>query len=324
MRSWLQNGRGPIPVITEPRYETIEEADGWISANEPVLAAFARDEARAYPLRLLLGHEAVNDWLGGSPLLVTYCPRCNSAAVFERTVGTLTPEFSAVSVLRSENRVLFDDGTESWWQQASGESIAGEFAGLRLRPAESALISWDDFKRAYPDGTVLSRSSGFDLDYEFNPYFNVDFSQPPPSAGEIDPRLLARTRVLGLLSDSEALAVPFSTLGLSPANVTVGDAPVAVFWQRGTSSPLSSADVAQGRDVGAAVSFDARLGGRTLTFRAEKGAFIDEQTGSAWSITGEALSGPLTGSRLNVFPHVNSFWSCWSAFQPTTEVYAPS
>ena len=314
----VANGRGPIPVITEPRYETIEEADGWISANEPVLAAFAEDEARAYPLRLLLGHEAVNDWLGGSPLLVTYCPRCNSAAVFERTVGTLTPEFGAASVLRSENRILFDYGTESWWQQASGESIAGEFAGLRLRPAESALISWDDFKRAYPDGTVLSRSSGFDLDYEFNPYFNVDFSQPPPSAGEIDPRLLARTRVLGLPSDSEALAVPFSTLGLSPANVTVGDAPVAVFWQRGTSSPLSSADVAQGRDVGAAVSFDARLGGRTLTFRAERGAFIDEQTGSTWSITGEASSGPLAGSRLSVFPHVNSFWSCWSAFQPAT------
>lgn len=321
----VAGGRGPIAVITEPRYETIEQANGWISGNEPVLAAFAGGEARAYPLRLLIWHEAVNDWLGGSPLLVTYCPRCNSAAVFERITGTRTPEFRAASVLRSENRVLFDEATESWWQQASGESVAGEFAGLRLRPAESALISWDDFKRAYPDGTVLSQSSGFDLDYEFNPYFNVDFSQPPPSAGEIDPLLPARARVLGLLGDADTLAVPFSALNFSPAvNVTVGGAPVAVFWQRGTSSPLSSANVAQGRDVGAAVAFDARLEGQRLTFRAERGAFLDEQTGSTWSITGEALDGPLAGSRLRVFPHVNSFWSCWSAFRPGATVYAPS
>lgn len=321
----VSGGRGPIPVITQARYETIEQADGWISDREPVLAAFAGDEARAYPLRLLLAHEAVNDWLGGSPLLVTYCPRCNSAAVFERNAGTLTLEFGAASALRSENRVLFDEATESWWQQATGEAVAGEFAGLRLRPAESALISWKDFKRAYPDGTVLSQSSGFDLDYEFNPYFNVDFTQPPESSGETDPRLPPRARVLGLLSDGEALAVPFSELFFSGVvNVTVDGAPVAAFWQRGTSSPLSSANVAEGREVGAAVAFDARLGNRTLTFQAERGAFIDEQTGSTWSITGQAQSGPLAGSRLNVFPHVNSFWSCWSAFRPTTGLYAAS
>ena len=321
----VAGGRGPIPVVTEPRYETTEQADAWISDNEPVLAAFAGDEARAYPIRLLLQHEAVNDWLGGSPLLVTYCPRCNSAAVFERNAGMHTLEFGAASALRSENRVLFDETTESWWQQATGRAIAGEFAGLQLRPAEGALISWSDFKRAYAGGTVLSRSSGFDLDYEFNPYFNVDFTQPSPSAGEVDQRLPSRARVLGLVNDDDALAVPFSELFFSGVvNVQIDGAPVAVFWQRGTSSPLSSADVAQGRDVGAAVAFDARSGNRTLTFRSGRGVFTDEQTSSTWSITGEALSGPLAGSRLSVFPHVNSFWSCWSAFRPATAVYAAS
>ncbi len=321
----VAGGRGAIPVVTEPRYETTEQADAWISDNEPVLAAFAGGEARAYPIRLLLLNEAVNDWLGDLPLLVTYCPRCNSAAVFERNAGTLTLEFGAASALRSGNRVLFDETTESWWQQATGRAIAGEFAGLQLRPAEGALISWGDFKRAYADGTVLSQSSGFDLDYEFNPYFNVDFTQPSPSASEIDQRLPLRARVLGLVNDDDALAVPFSELFFSGVvNVQLDGASVAVFWQRGTSSPLSSADIAQGRDVGAAMAFDARSGNRTLTFRGKMGDFVDGQTGSTWSITGEALSGPLAGSRLDVFPHVNSFWSCWSAFRPATAVYAAS
>ena len=323
--SVVADGRGPIPVVTAPRYETVEQAGAWLSGNEPVLAAFAGGEARAYPLRLLLAHEAVNDQLGGSPLLVTYCPRCNSATVFERNVGTLTLRFGAASVLRSENRVLFDEATESWWQQSTGEAIAGGFAGLRLRKAPSVLISWGDFETAYPDGTVLSRASGFDIDYGFNPYFNIDFSQPPASVDEVDPRLPPRARVLGLSSKGDALAVPFSELFFSGAvSATVGGTPVALFWQRGTASPLSSADVSQGRDVGAAVAFDARLEQRTLTFRSERGAFVDEQTGSAWSITGEALSGPLAGSSLDVFPHVNSFWSCWSAFRPETAVYEVS
>ena len=275
----VDGGRGPIPVVTDPVYETTGQADAWISDNEPVLAAFAGGEARAYPIRLLLLHEAVNDWLGGSPLLVTYCPRCNSAAVFERNAGTFTLEFGAASALRFENRVLFDQVTESWWQQATGEAIAGEFAGLRLRQAEGALISWSDFKRSYPGGNVLSRSSGFDLDHAFNPYFNIDFSQPPPSTGEVDQRLPLRARVLGLARNGDALAVPFSELFFSGViNVQVGGAPVAVFWQRGTSSPLSSADIAQGRDVGAAVAFGARSGSRTLTFRSERGVFMDEQT----------------------------------------------
>ena len=323
--SAVAGGRGAIPVVTEPRYETVQQAGAWLSGNEPVLAAFAGGEARAYPLRLLLAHEAVNDWLGGLPLLVTYCPRCNSAAVFERTVGTLTPLFRAASVLRSENRILFDEATESWWQQSTGEAIAGGFAGFRLRPAAGAVISWSDFLRAYPGGSVLSRSSGFDVDYDFNPYFNVDFSQPSPSVGQADPRLPPRARVLGLSSGDDALAVPFSELFFSgTVDVTVGGAQVALFWQRGTASALSSVDVAQGRDVGAAVAFDARLEGRTLTFRAETDAFVDEQTGSTWSITGEAMSGPLSGSRLDVFPHVNSFWSCWVAFRPETAVYGLS
>ena len=142
---------------------------------------------------------------------------------------------------------------------------------------------------------------------------------------EVDLRLPPRARVLGLLGAGDTLAVPFSELFFSgTASTTVGDTPVALFWQRGTASPLSSADVSQGRDVGAAVAFDARLEQRTLAFRSERGDFVDEQTGSTWSITGEALSGPLAGSRLNVFPHVNSFWSCWSAFRPETAVYGVS
>jgi hypothetical protein len=43
--------------------------------------------ARAYPLRVLIWHEIVNDTMGGLPVVVTYCPLCNSALVLERRLA---------------------------------------------------------------------------------------------------------------------------------------------------------------------------------------------------------------------------------------------
>ena len=94
-------------------------------------------------------------------------------------------------------------------------------------------MSWADFARTYPNGDVLSTGSGFDVDYDFSPYFDVDFS-PPENAAEFDPRLPAHARVVGLRSGDEALAVPFSELDLRPfVQRELGGVPVVVFWRRG-------------------------------------------------------------------------------------------
>src|SRR3546814_5824479 len=45
-------------------------------------------EARAYPLRILIWHQIVNDRVAGVPVVVTYCPMCNAALRSEeRRVG---------------------------------------------------------------------------------------------------------------------------------------------------------------------------------------------------------------------------------------------
>ncbi len=321
--------RGAIPALTiggptagSPVYDSVEEADVWMGDIEPVLAVEAGGEARAYPLRVLLAHQIVNDELGGEPVLATYSPLSNAAVVFERRAGVSAPVFLTTGALRFSNLVMYDEATESWWQQATGEAVAGELAGLRLTPMPSLLISWADFKRAYPEGSVVSVNSGFGSGYDFNPYFDVDFSTPSLLEGEPDPRLPAHARVLGLRAGGEALAVPFAGLDLEPVvQRELGGAPVVVFWRRGTASALSHANVALGRDVGAAVAFDPRIDGETLTFAEDGGLFVDAQTGSAWDLTGVALQGPLEGRRLRSLPQTNSFWFAWAAFNPDTAIF---
>ena len=79
-------GRDGIPPIDNPKFETIEEAESVMNALEPVMAFKINGEAKAYPLAILTWHEVVNDVVGRVPFTVTFCPLCNSALAFDRTL----------------------------------------------------------------------------------------------------------------------------------------------------------------------------------------------------------------------------------------------
>ncbi len=59
----------------------------WLKPMEPVIRVQVGEDVRAYPIQILMWHEIVNDTVGGKPLTVTFCPLCNTAIVFERTVS---------------------------------------------------------------------------------------------------------------------------------------------------------------------------------------------------------------------------------------------
>ena len=67
--------------------------------------------------------------VGGEPVIVTFCPLCNTALAFSRVVGGRTFSFGTSGNLRASNLTMWDRETESWWQQATGNAIAGEMAG---------------------------------------------------------------------------------------------------------------------------------------------------------------------------------------------------
>ena len=74
--------RDGIPPIDAPRFVGVAEAARWLEGREPVMVFEHGGEARAYPLQILIWHEIVNDTVGGKPVVITYCPLCNSALAF--------------------------------------------------------------------------------------------------------------------------------------------------------------------------------------------------------------------------------------------------
>lgn len=313
-------GRDGIPPIDNPHFDDLATADQWLQASSPVIALEIDGIARAYPLAILTRHEIANDVIGETPVAVTFCPLCNSAIVFDRRVGGDTLRFGVSGLLRNSDLIMWDDLTQSLWQQLTGEGIVGSYTGTLLDIVPSQLVGYGAFKAQYPGGEVLSTQGRF---YGSNPYVNYD-SSPRPFLfmGAPDGRLMATERVLGAAIGETSVAYPFSALAEAVViNDSLAGRDLVAIWQPGAVSALDAATIDQSRDVGMAALFDRQVDGRALTFQVKDGNIIDAETGSVWNIFGSATAGDLSGTQLraiNAFPH---FWFAWAAFYPDTLLY---
>ena len=102
-----------IPAIDNPSFASVSEIRG-LAAHAPVISVAIGADARAYPLRIMIWHEIVNDTVGGVPIAVTWCPLCNSSVVFDRRLGGRTLSFGTTGKLRNSDLVMYDRETESW------------------------------------------------------------------------------------------------------------------------------------------------------------------------------------------------------------------
>ena len=228
--------RDGIPPLDDPSFVTQDEADDYVEDREPVVVFEANGEAKAYPLQILTWHEIVNDEVGGTPVSVTYCPLCNSAVAFDRRLDGVVYDFGTSGNLRNSDLIMWDRQTESWWQQLTGEAIVGELAGKVLTFLPAALVSYGDFKRANPEGLVLSRETGYPRDYGSNPYAGYDKPDSTPFLydGALDDRLPPKERVVTVTVGDADVAFPYPVLAAEGAvNYELNGQALAVFHVSG-------------------------------------------------------------------------------------------
>ena len=317
--------RDIIPPIDDPAFDSVSETD-WLTDQDPGLALEIDGQARFYPLAVLTRHEIVNDEFGDVPVAVTYCPLCNTGVVFDRRFNGQVLRLGVSGLLRNSDLVMWDDVSQSLWQQITGEAIVGEFAGQRLTPIGSGIVRWADFAATYPDGEALSDDQGFGRTYGINRYAFYSSRETPYGffQGEIDERFPALERVVGVTIGETSRAYPFSTLAEERvANDEIDGRPVVVFWGAAdTADALDNNVISESVGIGTAVAYSAVVDGETLTFEAIGDTeFRDLETGTTWSILGKATGGQLAGSELEILPHRNEFWFAWQAFFPEGDVW---
>lgn len=200
-----------ITSIDGPAVETVDEVR-WLSADDVVFAVEVEGEARAYPRRILEVHEMVNDTVGGTRLAIPYCTLCGTAVAYrtggvaEVDGGTLTLATSGL-LLRS-NKLMFDRGTESLFDQFAGVAVTGPLRGLELERVLLTTTTWREWADANPGGTVIRRP--LEPSAVGDPYDGTFLAgrpnQPIFPVGEVDDRLLPHELVLGVVGPEGPVA----------------------------------------------------------------------------------------------------------------------
>ena len=228
--------RDGIPAIVKPEFETAKEAV-WLKDEDLVTGIDHNSVQKAYPIRILVWHEAVNDVIGGIPLLVSYCPLCGSTVTFRRDVGEKTLTFGISGLLYQSDVLFHDRQTESLWSQLEMKAVTGEMIGTKFEIFPSVLATWKEWKEEHPHTLVLSRSTGFGRNYDGDSYEGYENSSSVwfPISHKSS-RFRPKEKVLVVLSKGVAKAYPFSELKRvkTPFEDKVGNQSVVIHFNGGS------------------------------------------------------------------------------------------
>ncbi|MBL8323511.1 MAG: DUF3179 domain-containing protein [Rubrivivax sp.] len=203
--------RDGIPAIDRPKF--VPAARAALKDPDRVLGVALNGVARAYPVRILNWHEIVNDRFGAQAVAVTYCPLCGTGMAFDARIGAREASFGVSGLLYNSDVLLYDRATESLWSQVMAKAVTGPLKGAVLVPLPLAHTSWAAWRARHPGTEVLSTDTGFERDYERDPYDGYEKIQRLMfDVQHRDARLPLKEWVLGLRVGGEAKAYPFSLL----------------------------------------------------------------------------------------------------------------
>ncbi|QDV35097.1 DUF3179 domain-containing (seleno)protein [Tautonia plasticadhaerens] len=289
---------GPMaPMVDIPTADASRASD-LIRREESVLGVEINGEARAYPIEMMryLEREILNDTLGGVPIAVTWCDRCQSGIVYGREVEGRELTFHVNGMLYHGNMVMVDSETGTLWSQLQGLGLDGSLAGRQLGGFPAVITPWHAWQARHPQTSVLN----FDREPE---------GPSPPPEGEILPhqeRLSpgpSKDFLLGINRGDEGRAWKLGDLRRNPVlNELACGIPLVLIHDSESDTFLA---------------FDRRVDGIELTFRGEGGRIVDDQTGSVWDAgSGRAVDGPRSGSILKAVRTTITLASAWEKLYP--------
>ena len=328
-------GKRRVLPSLEPAYLSVDEANSSeieVQAEDRVIGVVVAGHAIAYPLAAMSVREIAHEVLDGRHLFVSWWPVTYSARGFllGKSASGSEPELLAVRKTLLNSTVL-TDGSGSEIVQFIGQAVSGPLAGRTLDQVPVVSTNWRAWSAAFPDTEVMSLEGTPDVDI-FQQYYARPRPGLYPQASK-DRRWFNKDTVLGVEVNGDIRCYPYPALIRRPIiNEELGREPVLIAHERMSAT---------------AVAFSRIVDGRTLTFSGdnknpirpesksddvdirerinyEPWFLVDQQTGSRWrAVSGECVSGELTGKRLRMLPGQTGFWFAWSRFYPNADVLEP-
>jgi len=290
----------PDQIFREPQQLTFSgESGNKVPMQDVVIGVEHGGVSKAYPVNFLAYHHKVRDTVGDLSVLVTYCSLCRTGDVYSPEVDHKTVTFTLVGLDRF-NAVLEDEGTGSWWNQTSGEAVAGPLQGTRLPQIPSEQMTLQSWLRKHPNSLIMQPDPASGEGYAQTKGY--DYYRPNDTAWA------SWSWIVGASVDGQAKAYPWSDLvSARVINDRIGSMPVVVAIESDTTSFHVWNRNVDGTTLDFAVGTDS-----TSEY------LRDSQTGSVWDWNGVCVDGPLVGRKLEFVQASQEYWHAWQTFQPGT------
>ena len=153
-------------IFKQPHMVTMKgSAENTVNPSSLVIGVEHNGVAKAYPIQFLIYHHQVQDSVGGTPIIATYCSVCRTGRVFEPKVNGKHETFRLVGM--DHYNAMFEDATtKSWWRQVNGECVAGELKGSELPELAATQLTLEKWFELYPHGTVMQPDEGSLQEYD--------------------------------------------------------------------------------------------------------------------------------------------------------------
>lgn len=280
-----------FPAIVKPKTMTAEKADEVLEESELVIGVTVDGESRAYPLNMLTGpkREIINDELGGTAIVVTWCHLCHNGIVYHAEVKGKKLMFLVSGMLWRRNLVMQDMETKSLWSHMLGKAMRGPLEGAILERIRCEMTDWKSWREEHPDTSVLSMS-------RTSRNYRKEFYMDP------------KQFVFGYVSGDHARAWSFDQLLQQPVvNDRFHNTEVLIVYDP---------------DSTAAWMYERRVNDQVLTFERSGGLTRDRETGSVWDpAKGRSVGGLLMGKTLTPLAGIVAYRAAWRDFHPDSSYW---
>ena len=204
-----------IASLDAPKFVNVQKVD-WMKDEDEVISVTIGFETRAYPLRVLVWHEIVNDQFGDQALAVTYSALSGSAVVFKPGANKdgSPRSFGVSGLLYNSCLLMYDRENEELWSQMRMKGVSGSVMDEPLEMVNSIRTTWGTWKKRNLMGEVLSIETGHDFDYAGEwPY--GDYAQQAETIFPFDinrNELPTKERVIGVVEGESARCWPLEKL----------------------------------------------------------------------------------------------------------------
>lgn len=275
-------------------YVSIEEADSLLEDKAVIYAVEINNEVRGYPRNQMGIPHIAGDNIGGKDVALTFCALSNVPVVIEQDIGLGQPSDLGILIQTHNNLVMVERNSGELIQQITMEP---EFSDAKITTHPNTMMSWESFKRAYPQATVFvyahDRAIDSFLDSVFEQPMKKQFDRERgaifPTLDMNDQRLNPKEQIWGYAGSATQLAF---TRRFAQEN------PVYTFELDG--QPL-------------VLVYDKRVDVVNLFSRELEGQLVDVETIDFRGVT--------DSGRLRQIPmHNGVFWMVWSHWYPNTQV----